>query len=795
MPEGSKFLVRKVAVLGAGVMGAQIAAHMANASVDVTLFELAAEGGDKNANSVAAIDKLKKQKPAPAALESRLDYIHPANYEQHLERLRDCDLVIEAIAERPDLKRDLYQRVAPTIGENAVFASNTSGLSINDLGEALPEALRRRFCGVHFFNPPRYMHLVELIPHRQTDPELLDELEAFLTTALGKGVVRAKDTTNFVGNRIGVFAMLAAIHHTQQYELGFDVVDALTGPAIGRPKSATYRTADVVGLDTFAHVAHTMDETLTDDPWHAHFQIPGWLQSLIDKGALGAKSGAGVYRKQGKEIQVLDLEQQDYRPSRQEAAPEVAEILKLSDFGDKLDKLRTSDHPQAQFLWALFRDTFHYCAYHLADIADNARDLDFAIRWGFGWQMGPFETWQAAGWARVASWISEDIEAGKAMSDAPLPEWARDPQRRGVHDDRGSYSPAADTYRPRSDLPVYRRQLFPELLLGETRERGTTIFETDDVRLWHTGDDIAILSFKSKAHSIGQGVLEGINRAVDEAEARYRALVIWQDKEPFSVGANLAEFAPALQAGQFDAFEQAVAKFQRTTARVRYAMVPVVAAVSGMALGGGCELSMHCSHTVAALESYMGFVEAGVGLVPAGGGLKELARRAQEKASYANEKDVFQFIRRYFETVAQAKVASSAYEAQAFGFLRPADTVVFNKYELLYVAKVQANALSESAYRPPLPAQAITVAGKTGIATLRAMLVNMREGHFISEHDERIAAHIATVLCGGEVEAGSRVDEDWLLQLERRAFVDLGQTQKTQARIEQMLKTKKPLRN
>lgn len=795
MSNSPKFLVRKVAVLGAGVMGAQIAAHMANASVDVTLFELPADAGHKNANTVNAIEKMKKQKPAPAALPSRLNYIHPANYDEHIEKLRECDLIIEAIAERPDLKRDLYAKVSPHISEDAIFASNTSGLSISQLGEALPEALRPRFCGVHFFNPPRYMHLVELIPHRDTDPELLDNLETFLTTTLGKGVVRAKDTTNFVGNRIGVFSMLATIHHTQRFGLGFDVVDALTGPAIGRPKSATYRTADVVGLDTFAHVAHTMDETLQDDPWHAHFKIPDWLNSLIDKGALGAKSGAGVYRKQGKEIQVLDLEQGDYRPSRQEAAPEVSEILKIRDFGEKLEKLRASDHPQAQFLWACFRDTFHYCAYHLANIADNARDLDFAIRWGFGWKMGPFETWQAAGWPRVASWINEDIQAGKAMSDAPLPDWARDSDRTGVHTDRGSYAPAADTYRPRSDLPVYRRQLFPELLLGETREHGTTVFETDDVRLWHTGDDIAILSFKSKAHTIGQGVLDGIQHAVDEAEKHYRALVIWQDKEPFSVGANLMEFAPAVQAGRFDALERAIAHFQHTTARLRYAMVPTVAAVSGMALGGGCEVLMHCTKAVAALESYIGLVEAGVGLVPAGGGLKELARRAMEKAAFAEQKDVFQFIRRNFETVAMAKVASSAYEAQEYGFLRPSDTIVFNAHELLYVAKRQARALAESAYRPPLPAQGITVAGRTGIATLKAMLANMLEGHFISEHDKLIATHIATVLCGGAVEAASQVDEEWLLQLERHAFVELGKTEKTQARIEHMLKTKKPLRN
>ncbi len=795
MSQGSGFIVRKVAVLGAGVMGAQIATHMANASVDVTLFELPAEQGDKNANTVAAIERLKKLKPAPAVLESRLRQIHPANYEQHLELLADCDLIIEAVAERPDIKRRLYEQVAPHISEHAIFASNTSGLSINELGKVLPEAMCPRFCGVHFFNPPRYMHLVELIPHRQTDPTLLDALETFLTTTLGKGVVRAKDTTNFVGNRIGVFAMLAAIHHTHQYGLGFDVVDALTGPAIGRPKSATYRTADVVGLDTFAHVAHTMDTTLADDPWHRYFKTPDWLQGLIDQGSLGAKSGAGVYRKQGKEIHVLDLAQGDYRSAQQKADEEVAEILKTRDFAERLELLRASAHPQAQFLWALFRDTFHYCAYHLADIADNARDLDFAIRWGFGWQQGPFESWQAAGWSRVAQWIQQDIDAGKAMSDAPLPDWAADPSRKGVHTEAGSYAPVDNAYRPRSNLPVYRRQLFPELLLGETRKSGTTVFETNDVRLWHTGGDIAVLSFKSKGHTIGKGVLEGIRQAVDTAEAGFRGLVIWQDRAPFSLGANLAEFAPLIEAGDFDTLDAMVAAFQQTMQRVRHAMVPVVAAVNGMALGGGCELAMHCAHTVAALESYPGFVEAGVGLVPGGGGLKETVRRAAEQAAMTADGEVFRFIRPRFETIAMAKVATNAIEAKTYGFLRPSDTMIFNVHELLHVAMAQAAAMAEAAYRPPLPADRIPVAGKTGIANLKALLVNMREGHFISEHDEAIATHIATVLCGGEVESGSHVDERWLLELERQAFVALSRTEKTQARIEHMLKTKKPLRN
>ncbi len=795
MNDTPRFLVRKAAVLGAGVMGAQIAAHFANAGIPVMMFELAADGDDKSANARRAIEKLRKQKPAPAAIPERLQAIEPANYDEHLPQLGDCDLIIEAIAERPDWKRDLYQRVGPHIGEQAIFATNTSGLSINGLAEALPAAVHRRFCGVHFFNPPRYMHLVELTPSSDTDAGVLDQLETFLVTTLGKGVVRAKDTPNFIGNRVGVFSMLATIHHTQAFGLGFDVVDALTGPAIGRPKSATYRTADVVGLDTFAHVANTMDEALKDDPWHRYYRTPEWIQKLIDQGALGAKSGRGIYVKQKDGIHVLDLAAGDYRPSQQVIAPEVAAILKQSDPRERLADLRGSEHPQARFLWAIFRDLFHYCAYHLADIADNARDLDFAIRWGYGWQQGPLETWQASGWSRIAGWIQEDIDAGKTMSDAPLPAWAADPQRKAVHSDTGSYAPADDAWRARSTLPVYQRQLLPDALLGEHFDHGKTVFETDAVRLWHRRDDIAILSFKSKGHTVGDAVLDGINRAVDEAERGFGALVIWQPSEPFSLGANLAEFGPLLKAGEFARFEQAIAKFQQTTSRLRYSLIPTVAAVRGMALGGGCEIILHCDRTVAALESYIGLVEAGVGLIPAGGGLKEFARRAAEEAASSQSGDIFPFLRRYFETVAKATVATSAEQARQLGFLRAADPIVFNPYELLHVAHSEAHALAEACYRPPLPGQPIPVTGKTGIANFKAVLVNMLAGHFISEHDYAIATHMAEALCGGQVEQNSTVTEDWLLGLERRGFAALARTEKTQARIEHMLKTHKPLRN
>jgi 3-hydroxyacyl-CoA dehydrogenase len=674
-------------------------------------------------------------------------------------------------------------------------------------------------------------------------------VEKFLVTALGKGVVRAKDTPNFIANRIGVFSTLATIHYAEKFGLGFDTVDALTGTIIGRPKSATFRTADLVGLDILAHVIDTMRDMLPEDPWHGYFATPVWLQALIDRGALGQKTKQGIYRKDGKDIRVLDRAAGEYLPSSDAIEENIKGLLKREDFASKLGGLRANPHPQAQFLWAIFRDLFQYCAFHLAAIADNARDLDFAMRWGFGWNHGPFELWQAGGWNRIADWLDEDISAGKSMSPAPLPAWVKElgqtgnpavnAEIQGVHRPHGSFAPSANVFRGRSILPVYRRQLFPDRLLAEETQYGKTIFETDAVRMWHMAaeatqdaspdDGIAILSFKSKMHTIGSDVLDGVQQAIDEAERNWRALVIWQTEPPFSAGANLQKaterlksnappsafsmfarklkksaqsavlkaarslnLADALMAGKLAEVEAMVAQFQQTSLDLRYSMIPTVAAVDGLALGGGCEFVMHCDRAVATMESYIGLVEAGVGLLPAGGGCKELALRASQEAK---EGDPFPSLKNYFQSVATAKLSKSAEQAKEIGYLRQADTIVMNRFELLYVARAQALALAEAGYRPPLKARHITVAGSTGIATIKGLLVNMREGNFISEHDYLIGSKIAQVMCGGELTPGSVVDEEWFLDLERSAFIELLATEKTQARVEHTLKTGKPLRN
>ncbi|HEV2442369.1 MAG TPA: 3-hydroxyacyl-CoA dehydrogenase/enoyl-CoA hydratase family protein, partial [Steroidobacteraceae bacterium] len=745
----TKFVVRRAAVLGAGVMGAQIAAHLIDARVPTVLFDLPAKEGDKNGIVRKAIEGLKKLQPSPLAGRETTAFLQAANYDEHLPLLAGCDLVIEAIAERMDWKTDLYRRIAPHLGPQAIFVSNTSGLSINTLAEALARELRPRFCGVHFFNPPRYMRLVEIIPCKDSLPVVLDDLERFLVTTIGKGVIRAKDTPNFVANRVGVFSMLATIANAARFGIRFDVVDDLTGPRLGRPKSATFRTADVVGLDTFAHVVKTMQDGLRQDPWPGLFQSPPWLTKLIEAGALGAKTQSGIYQKKGKALRVLDPASGQHVDAGLEADPGVTEILKLRDPAEKLSRLRAGDHSQAQFLWACFRDTFHYTAYHPKDIAHCARDVDLAMRWGFGWKLGPFETWQASGWSQVAAWVAEDIAAGKALASVPLPAWAREGGRKGVHFPQGSYDAAGNALVRPSTLDVYSRQLWPDTVLGEGRATlGETVYENAGVRAFTTGDGVLVVSFKSKAHSISPEVLEGLNRAIDIAEERFKGLVLWQTEAPFSVGANLESLRPALEAGNWQSIEGVISLFQKTSMHLRYSRIPTVAATQGYVFGGGCEFVMHCDRVVAALESYVGLVEAGVGLLPGGGGCKELAMRAARES----KGDLFASLKDYYMMVATAKVAGSGIEAQELGILRPSDVVVFNPAELLHVAGRQALALSDAGYRPPLPGRRFPVAGRSGAASIKGQLVNMLEGHFISEYDFEIGSRIAEVMTGGDVE-------------------------------------------
>ncbi|MBE7940616.1 MULTISPECIES: 3-hydroxyacyl-CoA dehydrogenase/enoyl-CoA hydratase family protein [Ramlibacter] len=794
--------VRQVAVLGAGVMGAQIAAHLVNLKVPVVLFDLPAKEGPKNGIVTRAIENLKKLKPAPLGVATDAALIRAANYEDDLALLGECDLVIEAIAERMDWKLDLYRKVAPHIAPQAIVASNTSGLSITAMGEALPEALRARFCGIHFFNPPRYMQLVELIPTPATDPAVLDALHDFVTTGLGKGVVRAKDTPNFIANRVGIAGMLGTLREVEKYGLAFDVVDDLTGKKLGRASSGTFRTADVVGLDTLAHVVRTLQDNLdaASDPFYASFATPEVLKVLLEMGHLGQKTKAGFYRKQGREVLRFELESRSYVPAGGKADEVYARMLK-KPAAQRLKLLRESEGPQGRFLWAILRNSFHYAAVHLGSIAETARDVDLALRWGFGMQQGPFELWQEAGWLQVAQWVQEDIAKGEALSTAPLPAWVFEgpvAQAGGVHTAEGSWNPTSGRFEAPRQRPVQQRQLFPETVRGEAasdwKTAGRTVHEDASLRLWTLDEDILIASLKTKMHAISPELCEGLQLAVDTAEREFRGLVVWSGDEPFSVGADLQAMLPAFMAVGVAAIEDAEGFMQQTMLRLRYAGVPVVSAIRGMALGGGCELAVHSARRVAALESYIGLVEVGVGLVPGAGGLTYIARRAAELQARTAHKDLLPFLSAGFEAAAMAKVGTSALESRQLGYLLDDDIVVPHKDELLYVAIQQAKAMAEAGWRAPLR-RPFPVAGRSGRATIQGQLVNLRDGGFISGHDFHIASLIAHVVTGGDVDAGTLVTEEYLMTLERRAFCELVQHPKTQDRILAMLSTGKPLRN
>ena len=798
----TSFQVKKVAVLGAGVMGAQIAAHLVNVKVPVILFDLPAKEGPKNGIVTRAVENLKKLKPSPLGVAADAELIRAANYEEHMELLKECDLVIEAIAERMDWKLDLYQKIAPFVAPHAIVASNTSGLSITRLSEALPASIRPRFCGIHFFNPPRYMTLVELIATPTTEPAILDNLEVFVTSGLGKGVVRAKDTPNFIANRIGIAGMLSTMKEVENYGLTYDVVDDLTGKRLGRASSGTFRTADVVGLDTMAHVIKTLQDNLSEetDPFYGSFSTPPVLAKLLELGHLGQKTKAGFYKKVGRDILRFELESEEYVPAGAKADEVYGRMLK-KPAAERLKLLRNSEGPQGRFLWAILRNSFHYAAVHLASIAETAREVDQAMRWGFGMKQGPFELWQEAGWLEVAKMVQEDIDAGKALCKAPLPEWVfKGPvaEAGGVHTAQGSWNPAKGVFEPRRQLPVYERQHFPEMLLGEAGPKfqtaGTTLSEDDNLRTWTLDGEVLIASLKTKMHTLSPEACEGLMAAVELAEAEYQGLVIWSGDEPFSAGADLQALLPAFMAVGVAAVEDAEGFMQQMMLRLRYANVPVISAMRGLALGGGCELAVHSARRVAHMETYVGLVEVGVGLIPGAGGLTYIARRAAENAKTSTGKDLLPFLTDGFTAAAMAKVGTSAIESRAIGYLLDSDIIVPHKDEVLFVALNEAKAMYRAGYRPPHK-RLFPVAGRDGKATIMGQLINMRDGGFISRHDFHIASLIANVVTGGDVDPGTLVSEEYLMTLERQAFCSLIEHPKTQERILGMLNTGKPLRN
>jgi len=802
----------KIAVLGSGTMGGQIAAHFANLGFDVVMFDTSEEALKKS------LTMLKKLKPTPFASPSIASLIKTSTYE-NLGALLQCDFIIESIVENIDIKKQLFLKIAPFVNDRAVLVTNTSGLSIQKIAEHSPESLRSRIFGVHFFNPPRYLPLVELIRTSFSDEKLLTIAEGFITSALGKEVVYAKDSPAFIANRIGVFSLLAVLRHAENFSLSADTVDALTGKRIGRPASATFRTLDVVGLDVMSNVVKNVYENAKDDPWIELFKLPDWIDHLIEKGSLGSKTKKGIYEKVGKNINVYDPATGEYRLSDKAISSKVKKILKDNgSIENSLLELSKSDDPQAQFLWSVHRDVFHYAAFHLEHVAETVRCVDLALRSGFAWQKGIFEQVQLTGWSKVREAFNIDISSGKTLSQEPLPSWVMD--KDFVYSDDGAFNPNKNQYIPRSTHPVYERQLHKRLLEGEKQYQQDILLEGEATKLLDIGDGIASVSFKTKMNVLSSNVLTELPKCLDYLEENgFHALIFKQEQEHFCAGANLYEIISAIKLGLLDkdpgvaskakkkAFEvmnpglpklgklysikKTVAMLQELLMRLKHGKILTIAAVDGLALGGGCELLLHCNKVVASMNSYIGLVEVGIGALPAGCGSKEMAVRA-----FLNKEadDIFPLLSKHFEQIAMAKVSASALEAREMGYLKSDDVIIANPNELLYVAKQQALSLLESGFKSPLDAT-FKVVGKAGYANIMAQIANLYEGHFMSEHDKYCVTSLAKVMTGSEVEENTAVNSQMLLDLERKYFVELLGTQKTQDRIEFMLRNSKPLRN
>jgi len=784
--------VSRAAVLGAGVMGAAIAAHLANVGVPTLLLDLPSEeGDDRNALARAGLKRALKSKPPSFSSRHAPELIEVGNLEDDLESLADCDWIVEAVVENLDIKRTLYEKVAPHVGPRAVLTSNTSGLSAAALSEALPAELRPRFMVTHFFNPPRYLKLLELVRGPETADDVVRLFEDFGERVLGKGIVHAKDTPNFIANRIGTFGVFHVLQ--VMLERGYTVaeIDKLTGRAIGRPKSATFRTVDLVGLDTLAHVARNLFERLEHDPYRALFQPPDFVVRMIEKGLLGEKSGAGFYRKVrredgGREILMIDPETLEYVPQGKVLFPSLDMARGIDDVGERVRTLIQARDRGGEFLWETLSATLRYAAWCIPEISDDIVNVDRAMRWGFGWELGPFELWDAIGFRAACERMLEEGHS--------LPDLAREVYDSGADGFYRREGGATAYYGRDGDFhPVPTKAEF--LVLVDLKDAGRVVFETPDASLIDLGDGVVCLEFHTKMNTVGPGIVDMMERALDEVEARWRGLVIGNDAAQFSAGANLLLILNEIDDDNFDEVEWMVERFQRVNQRMRLSNRPVVVAPHGLTLGGGCEIVLGGDAACAALETYMGLVEVGAGVIPAGGGCKELVRRADEAAPDAPDTDLFPYIRRIFEMVGTDKVSGSGHEAREMGFLRPTDRVTINQDRLLHDAKMLVLALDQAGYGSPRTRTDIRVVGEPGLAALRIGLDQMERAGYISAYDKVVGDALAWVLCGGEVSASSRVSEDYLLELEREAFMRLCGEVQTQERMEHLLKTGKPLRN
>jgi 3-hydroxyacyl-CoA dehydrogenase len=790
--------IQRAAVLGSGVMGSGIAAHLANVGIPTLLLDIVPRELTKEEEAKGltlehkevrnrlvnqALQKLLKQKPAPLMSKSNLALIEVGNFEDDFHRLAEVDWIIEVVVENLEIKKSVFARVDEVRKPGTIVSSNTSGISIEAMAEGRSEDFKKHFLGTHFFNPPRYLKLLEIIPTKDTAPEVVSYMKTFGEEVLGKGVVMAKDTPNFIANRIGTYGLLVTVREMMKGGYSVGEVDSITGPLIGRPKSATFRTLDVVGLDTFIHVANNVLEKVEGEEKEA-FRVPDFMKAMLEKGWLGSKSGQGFFLKQGKDILELNYETLEYEPRKKLTTPAVEMSKQAKGLVNKLKALVYADDRAGTFLWKITAPVLLYSAKLLGEIADDIVAIDRAMKWGFGWELGPFEMWDAIG-------VEQSVRKMQAEG-FEIPSWVTDMLADGFTSFYKSEKGQAFYYDHGEYKPIKEN---PKVIhIKRLKEQKDVIKKNSGASLIDLGDDVALLEFHSPNNAIGTDIVQMINYALEEVERNYKGLVIGNQGKNFCVGANLAMILMEAQDDNYFEIEIAVRQFQQAMMNIKYSPKPVVVAPFAMTLGGGTEICLPSSRIQAAAETYMGLVEVGVGLIPGGGGNKELYIKYLNSLPNGVNVDLQQVANKVFETIAMAKVSSSAAEAREWNFLSKQDGITMNSDHLLHDAKQAVISLYDQGYRPPVRKK-VPVVGETGYAAMLLGAQSMYHSGYISEHDLKIAKKLAYVIAGGKVPYGTEVDEQYLLDLEREAFLSLVGEPKSQARMQHMLVKGKPLRN
>lgn len=781
--------IQNVVILGSGVMGSQIAAHCVNAGLKVKLLDLKSDD-PKRPNKIAEenIQKLVKMTPAPLALPEWVERITPGNFEDHMEWISDADWVCEVIVERMDIKKNMMAKIEKVRKPGTIVSSNTSGLPISQISEDASEEFKAHFIGTHFFNPPRYMKLLEIIPTESTDASVTHYMTGFCEKILGKGVVLCKDTPNFIANRIGVFSMASMMPWFFDGTFRAEEIDFLTGTLTGYSKAATFRTADMAGLDVLNHVAENLYPAVPDDERREIFKLPGGFKQMVEKGAHGNKTGHGFYKKmktdRGNAFHVINPKKGDYE-EQQEVSFDSADKAKKEGktSGERLKYLVNSDDKAGKFLWEIHCDLLLYSANRIPEITESVEAIDRAVQWGFNWELGPFQRWDAIG-------VEESVKRMESEG-RDVPESVKNmlnSGRKSFYSDGTVFN--LSTGKAELLSPPAQGAVTAASLKSATKE----VWSNSSAGLYDMGDGVALFEFRTKQQTLGFELVKSVDKACEIVSKQFDALVIGHDNENFSYGANLAEAGSALQSGDSGKIREAVENFQRVAVGLRYQPFPVIGAVSGRCFGGGVEFMMHCDKVVAHHELYCGLVELGVGLIPAGGGTKELILRAMEKVEVSENADPLPYLNKAFKTIGLAKVSDSAFKAVELGYLRETDMIVMHRDLLLVTAKQQARAMADAGYRPPAESK-IKITGQTGFSVLNVTLYVMAEAKFASPYDKVLAGKVAEIMTGGNISEAQEVPESYLLKLERDAIMDCFGDERTHKRMEHMLKNGKPLRN